>query len=113
MSKTIERKDDEKIWFIQEQRDGMDAMFKKIDQAFEIMATNLNTEYTSGGLVAARDKENEINSLRNQLRKQHLANVEKGEYTMQSGMIYNDLFSALERIGDHIINVSEAVEGEV
>jgi phosphate:Na+ symporter len=42
-----------------------------------------------------------------------LENAEKGEYKFQSGILYNDIFSSCEKIGDHIINVSEAVAGEV
>jgi Na+/phosphate symporter len=32
---------------------------------------------------------------------------------MNSGMIYSDLFSSLEKVGDHVINVSEAVAGKI
>ena len=35
------------------------------------------------------------------------------EYKFQPGVMYNDLFSSCEKIGDHIINVSEAVAGEI
>jgi phosphate:Na+ symporter len=57
--------------------------------------------------------EREINQLRNQLKRSYLENAEKGEYKFQSGILYNDIFSSCEKIGDHIINVSEAVAGEI
>jgi phosphate:Na+ symporter len=39
--------------------------------------------------------------------------MQKEDYNMKSGMIYSDLFSSLEKVGDHVINVSEAVAGEI
>ena len=48
-----------------------------------------------------------------QLKKSYLENTEKGEYKFQSGILYNDIFSSCEKVGDHIINVSEAIAGEV
>ena len=32
---------------------------------------------------------------------------------MESGMIYADLIDSLEKIGDHIMNVSEGAAGKV
>ena len=49
----------------------------------------------------------------NDLRKSYLEQAEKGEYKFQPGIMYNDLFSSCEKVGDHIINVSEAVAGEI
>ena len=113
MSKTIERKEEDKIWFTQEQRDNLKNMFRKLDQALEVMVENLNSDYEGVSLKKAEDLEREINSLRNQLRKQHFEKIEKGEYNVKSGMAYNDLFASCEKVGDHIINVSEAVSGKI
>ena len=60
-------------------------------------------------LEKANEIEISINKYRNVLRKEYLANVSKGSYNIESGIIYNDLFSSLEKIGDHLINVSEAL----
>jgi phosphate:Na+ symporter len=38
--------------------------------------------------------------------------MEKGDYNAQSGLIYSNIFSSIERVGDHIINVSEAASGQ-
>jgi phosphate:Na+ symporter len=42
-----------------------------------------------------------------------LKSIESGAYNVKSGLIYNDLFSSCEKIGDHVINVSEAMAGEM
>ncbi len=112
-SKTIERKNDNKLWFNQEQRNNLGTMFKKLDAAFDIMSENIAAPEGTGSLNKAVEAERDINSFRNQLKKQHLASIGKEGFNPESGMIYNNLFSSLERIGDHIINVSEATKGEI
>ena len=113
MSKTIERKDDNKIYFLPEQRDNLNSMLDKVDKAFTVMNTNLNSEYGHIIIDDAKKVELEINRMRNDLRKSYLEQAEKGEFKFQTGIMYNDLFSSCEKIGDHIINVSEAVSGEI
>jgi phosphate:Na+ symporter len=113
MSKTLERKDDNKIYFLPEQRDNLNKMVDILDKAFSIMNNNLNSEYGHIVIDDAQKAEIEINQLRNDLRKSYLEQAEKGEFKFQSGIMYNDLFSSCEKVGDHIINVSEAVSGEI
>jgi len=113
MSKTIERKDDSKIYFLPEQRENLNNMLDAIEKAFTEMNTNLNSEYGHISLDNAKKYEREIDQIRNNLRKSYLEQAEKGEFKFQTGIMYNDLFSSCEKVGDHIINVSEAVAGEI
>jgi phosphate:Na+ symporter len=113
MSKTIERKDENKIYFLPEQRDNLNKILDVVEKAFNVMNTNLNAEYGHIIIDDAKKVEVEINRMRNELRKSYLEQAEKGEYKFQPGIMYNDLFSSCEKIGDHIINVSEAVSGEI
>jgi len=113
ISKTIERKDDKKIYFLPEQRENLNNMLDSLDKAFGFMNKNLNSEFGHINLDDANKVEREINQLRNQLKRSYLENAEKGEYKFQSGILYNDIFSSCEKVGDHIINVSEAVAGEI
>jgi phosphate:Na+ symporter len=113
MSKTIERKDENKIYFLPEQRENLNNMLDVLDKAFAEMNTNLSSEYGHISIENAKKYEREINQIRNDLRKSYLEQAEKGEYKFQPGVMYNDLFSSCEKIGDHIINVSEAVAGEI
>ncbi len=114
VSKTMERKLESKIYFTPEQRNNINEMFILIDQAFKIMITNLGTpSYDDVGIEEAVAIEDKINQFRNQLRKENVEKLGTKLYNVQSAMIYNNVFSNLERIGDHIINVSEAVVGDI
>lgn len=111
MGKTLERKEENKIYFTPEQRDGINSMFKLVGEAFEIMNNNLNVEYGSVSLDKAIAKEREINQLRNELREvQHEYLGDSG--TLNNVLIFSDLYSSLEKVGDHIINVSEHVANQ-
>jgi phosphate:Na+ symporter len=109
LAKTMRRKRKANIWFNQEIRDNLNTMFDMADEAYQVMIHNLETGYANINLGPAYEAEEKINQFRNKLRKQHLKNVEEVKYKYQAGVIYNDLFSEAEKLGDYIINVSEAI----
>ena len=77
------------------------------------MMSNLANEDDSTVTVdSAVEAEQAINKSRNELRKKHYKTIESEMYEVENSMIYNDLFSRCEKIGDHIINVTEALIGE-
>ena len=85
-------------------------MLKLIDEALVIMVENLDSN--NNNLESALEKENEINSLRDDLRKQLIKEIKKEKYDPQRDGWYKDIFHICEKIGDHAINVSEAMTGE-
>ncbi|UII34489.1 Na/Pi cotransporter family protein [Fulvivirga ulvae] len=113
MSLAIERKNESDAWFSDRQVKNLQEMFELIDEAFTVMMDNLNMDYDQVSLNEAVEQEAAINKKRDRLRKKHLKNIEKGDYDIMSGIVYSDLYNLLERVGDHIINVSEAVTGEL
>ncbi len=108
ISKTLEKKDSDKIYFTPEQRNGLNKMIDLIGETFEVMNFNLNSEYGTISLDKAIAKEKEINHLRDELREEHLTLIGEGQ-NMENALIYSNVFSSLEKVGDHIINVSEHV----
>lgn len=111
IAKAIEKKTDSKLWFDQKQRDNLNELLAEVEKAFDQMMFNLNGKYAEIDMDKARVLETSINESRNKIRKKHLKSMEKKEYNAQSGLIYSNIFSGIERVGDHIINVSEAASG--
>jgi len=112
MSKDISRKIEDEVDFNEEQVKGILEMLDTIEEAFKAMNKNLNKDSRRVTMDEAFRKEADINSQRNKLRKQHLKRMEDKEYNIKSGTIYKDLFYSCEKVGDHIINVTEAITGE-
>jgi len=113
MGKALERKNEEKVWFDQTQRDRINTLIDTVREGLVIMNQNLAGPYKQSNLHPAKMKENEINELRDKLRRAHLRAVEKGDYNVKAGMVFSNLFASLERVGDHAINISEAMEGNM
>lgn len=109
MGRTFERKINTKAWFTPEQRNHIQALIELLESAFENLEQNLESRYEDIDLNAAKAIENNINRLRDQIRKDHLDEMEKASYKIDSGVIYADLYSHLEKAGDHIYKVNEAM----
>ena len=114
MSAAIERKNAAKIWFTPDQRINLLEMFDLTNKALTNMLNNLEKDESEEiDLDYAKDLERRLNRMRNNLKHEYIRSVESGNYNMRNGSVYSDLFSSLEKAGDHIINVSEALVGEV
>ena len=53
--------------------------------------------------------ENEINNFRDELKMQNMQHITEHEYDYSTGVNYMDIILELEKMGDYIINVEEAV----
>jgi len=109
IAQNLERRRAIKAYFTPELREKTEKMFMIVEKSVDVMMRNLNMDYSKVTLTEAKNIEDEINDLRNKLRNEHLKNVEKGLYPIHSGMYYIDLIHSLEKIGDHVFDVSEAI----
>jgi len=57
-------------------------------------------------------KEEAIDKMERKLRKQHIIRLSEGQCSAQAGIVYVDIVSNLERIGDHAVNIAEVILGE-
>ncbi|MFH0877225.1 MAG: Na/Pi cotransporter family protein [Candidatus Omnitrophota bacterium] len=55
------------------------------------------------------EQECRINSTRDRLKNNHTQRLEKGECNVLSGVVFLDIISNFEKIGDHLNNVAQAV----
>ncbi len=99
-----------KSQFTDYQIGAINEMYELIDLAFEEMLRNLDQEYSEVDTSGASEIEKKINKKRNMLRKQHVEDLKEKKYKHKTGTFYSDIFSITEKIGDYIINVSEAIE---
>ena len=83
-----------------------------IDSAYEAMLYNLEAAHkgTLTEITNSYNAENRINSLRNNLRDAEIEALENGGKNYQTSVYYIDIMNELERMGDYIINISQALE---
>jgi phosphate:Na+ symporter len=65
----------------------------------------------TGILAEAARLEKRINYLEDTLRQDHVDRLNKGDCLVDSGLIFIDILTNFEKIGDHVYNISEAVVG--
>ena len=112
MSKDVERNYENEKSFKDKQIENILKMMDLVDDAIKIMTENLESNRSDISLEPAMKVENEINEFRNQLRKGQNKDIEKDKYDPKRDSLYKDIFHLCEKLGDHIINVSEAITGE-
>lgn len=87
----------------------LNALIDLLDKSYKIMIDNLSRNGKNLlGLKAAVDCEIEINEMRNILREQEIKRIEQNGTCYQSSVYYLDVVSEIERMGDFIINISQA-----
>jgi len=113
ISKTIQTKNEERIYFLPHQRENLNRLSDKLDAALKEMESNLKMpNYDNISKIKAVRLEQEINAFRDQLRDEHLTRLGDDDYNVKSAMVYNNIFHALEKVGDHVVNVTEAIVDE-
>lgn len=97
--------------FTAEQIAKLDTMLGALDKCYGVMIENLRAENLEPiGLRMATDCEIELNELRNAIREEEIHKIENDGSNYTSSVYYLDTVSEIERMGDFIINVSQALD---
>ena len=59
--------------------------------------------------LAVVQKEDQIDKMERSFRKRHIIRMNEGQCTGSAGIVFVDIISNLERIGDHAVNIAEEV----
>lgn len=91
----------------------LNRMLDLVDKAYAAMLQNLRAAHLHLNDVRnAQDAEYNINVYRNSLREESILSIDKDAYQYTTCVFFMDIVNELERIGDFIINVSEAMLDE-
>jgi phosphate:Na+ symporter len=104
MSKTFELMENEEIKLPQDAVDEIGNMLDLVREDIKIMRTNMESFGDEIDLNPAIEIEQEINRKRDMMKD--------GVYNSKAGVTYLDYLTRLEKIGDHIFNVNEALAGK-
>ena len=91
--------------------DRLNKMSELIMKAYDVMIENLKKDHLKD-ISNAHNCEYNINECRNHLREEHIVNIESDSYNYLTGVYYMDVLAELEKIGDFLINISQAVVGK-
>ena len=91
--------------------DRLNRMMDVVERGYEVMIENLRNNDLKD-ISNALNCEYNINECRNHLREEHIVNIESDSYNYLTGVYYMDVLAQLEKIGDFLINISQAVVGK-
>ena len=110
IAKAINRRNEQNVVFPEGLTNKLKHMFTLIEDTLSVMCTNLAMEYKSVNAKKAYELEKAINDYRTILKQEHLIAIEEKRYDYPTGILYNDMFSESEKIGDYAINVTQAIK---
>ena len=87
--------------------DRLNKMMDLVQKGYDAMVANLKNPELKD-ISNAINAEYNINECRNHLREEHIVNIESNSYNYLTGVYYIDVLNELEKIGDFLINISEA-----
>ena len=90
--------------------DRLNKMMDLVQKGYDVMIENLKEDNLKD-ISNAENCEYNINECRNHLREEHIVNIESNSYNYLTGVYFMDVLSELEKIGDFLINISQAVAG--
>ncbi|MBR5141958.1 MAG: Na/Pi cotransporter family protein [Bacteroidales bacterium] len=91
--------------------DRLNKMMDLVQKAYDVMIDNLKQDHLKD-IARAENCEYNINECRNHLREEHIVNIESDSYNYLTGVYYMDVLAELEKVGDFLINISQAVVGK-
>jgi phosphate:Na+ symporter len=88
--------------------DDLHEMFNVVDQQCGHVVEALRTGNADLSREAVAE-EHKINDLQRRLSGRHMKRLESGACSPRSGILFLDIVTNLERIGDHLVNIAERI----
>ena len=112
LARILQRKRGNKVHFGDEQWSGVVHMHELVKAAMVRMNETLEGHKEEFTIDLSAQLEQRINDQRNALKQRSLADVDNHVYTYDNGTVYMDLVNELEKVGDYVLNVTEARLGQ-
>lgn len=112
MSKTYETMREQELSLPPEAIKEIEEMLDLVLNCIRLVRENMKSYNGDIDLEKAIEIEKEINEKRDLLKSAHYSRLEKGDYHAKAGVMFLDFLSRLEKIGDHLFNVNEALAGK-
>jgi len=105
-----ERKMERRLDFSSEARAEADQLKAEIEEMFDHVIESLETHDTKGAKMS-REHEDMLNQMQVNFRRSHVQRMTEGKCTPEAGLIFIDLVDNIEKIGDHLTNIAQAIIG--
>ncbi|MHC4159563.1 MAG: Na/Pi cotransporter family protein [Planctomycetota bacterium] len=105
-----ERKIEQKLSFSDSALAEISQLRREIEQMFDATIASLENRDVDSARAALVNEKN-LNQLQLDFRRSHVERMTEGVCTAMTGLIFIDLVDNVEKIGDHLTNIAQAVIG--
>jgi len=112
LARSLNRKNQGEADFTEEQYQHLHEMMQLTDDSLTQMNKVMKGRRDELDINETYRIENDINSLRNKLKKQNIDDVNNQKYSYAIGTMYTDVVSECEKLGDYVVNIVEARLGK-
>ena len=109
--KLLRRKYELKLIFTERAVNEIQEISGKVREILELISINIGKTHINI-LPKASVIEDRIDELRKEMRKRHIKRLNEGSCDVNSGLLFIDMLTSFEKIGDHSFNVAEGISGE-
>ncbi len=111
ISRVLTRKNIHKKEFDESALKKLNLMIEYVENAYDVMLTNIKRAQNGQleDIANAYAAEERINTLRNNLRDEEIEEIESKNKVYHTSVYYLDIISELEKMGDFMINISQAL----
>ncbi|MCB0540947.1 MAG: Na/Pi cotransporter family protein, partial [Bacteroidetes bacterium] len=109
MSKNYERLKRENVELPPNAKEELKELMEYTSEAIGLVKNHIEGKKDKFNLEQIINTERKINKLRKKIFTQHFVRLESGVYSARAGVIFIDFVNRAERIGDHCMNVHEAL----
>jgi len=106
-----ERKIEQKLSFSDSALSEAEQLRKEIDQMFDNVIAALENNDIAAAKTAALTNENNLNKMQIEFRRSHVRRMSEGICSAETGLIFIDMVDNVEKIGDHLTNIAQAIIG--
>ncbi|MHC4619991.1 MAG: Na/Pi cotransporter family protein [Planctomycetota bacterium] len=110
IAEIAERKIDQKLVFSNSAQAEAAQLKKEANQMFDYISAALENNDTQAAKSALVNEEN-LNRMQMDFRRSHVQRMTDGACSPAAGLIFIDLVDNIEKIGDHLTNIAQAVIG--
>ena len=111
MAQAIEDMIEGNLIFTEQAMGDLHQLVDKVDAFLELI-TSAMRRLPSNFMNQAESLENAIDAMREKYRDDHIQRLRSCECGIEQGLVYVNLLTNLEKIGDYCLNVAEAVAGK-
>lgn len=110
LMKLLRRKYDKDLTFSESGKKEMMEIATKVREFLDLVSKHIGSVSTNV-MVEAEVLENRVDELRRDFKKKHIRRLSEEKCDVITGLLFIDMLSCYEKIGDHAYNIAEGISG--